>query len=1201
MKKIFSLFAAILFAGSMMAADAEIAKGTTNSYDDVTVNSLPAVKMGKSGAGGNMTITVGASATTLKFHAAAWKGEGDQTVSIAAPEGVTATPASIVVAANDNLSGSGKAFEVTPEDDYLFTISLEGVGSEGAVLTLTSTKRAFVWSATYETGEAPKVATPVISGDATFTDSVIVTITCSTPEADIYYTIDGTTDPKCDCSAAPEYKNPIVIKETTTIKAAAYTGNDWSAVATKTFTKVAPLTDPTNCAEAAEAALSVSGNNVPYNNGKEYTIEGFVTAIATEWSEQYKNITFWMADTKDGGEVLEAFRAVCETAADAPAVGDKVAVTGKLTKYNTTPEFAAGCTFEILGGEVEEWAEIKFSAADVATAGTLDGKVFTAEGSEFKLTLTDKTSGGRLAIDANTASFGTEEAQVAYTHRLKSGGASSAQNAMELNIPADGKVRIAPRTASGTATDRKLILVQGEDTLYNKVVVEADTLPGRIYPYVTVEAKKGTLQIGYTNGINFYSFAFLAGEAPDTIPTTAPAAPKQDEAYVMAVYSSYYKTKNLDFAISGWAGAYDTLTIEGTKIAYWKGMTWECIIDPVNTDAAHDFSDYKNIHVDMWAPAAAKIKLTAEAVAGGNYKDGIAVNLKKGWNSIDLATAEWPNAYDFKNVKCFVLEQYQTPDGASFEGNPFAFANLYFWNTPAADTLTCAKAAEDALAGKTDEVVVKGYVTEIATEWSAQYKNISFWMADAKDGGKVFEAYRAVCEKEADAPIVGDLVAAAGKLTKYNETPELAAGCTFTIIEKAPRPEPKPTVIADTITVAKAIELGMALDSAATDTVIYAVEGYVINAGSVSLTYMNQSYYMADAADAAASDFQAYNCFAIEGNDTLKVLNGDKVQLVGKLKKYYNRTEQKYIIEIEKGNASFISKTEGDHSIKVVTEEVTVAEALEIGKALADGGVTEKQYKITAYVSAINVKSSDAWSDQYGNQSFWVADDPTSTASTNEDGAFYVYRGKPSTAAEIPVGAKVEFTCTIKKYVPSGGGDVVIENADQNITVTVLEGPVGPELPEGVISCDSAVALAKTIQDPVEVKTTVEGPAVKVWGYVTYAYDLKDGKQSAWLSDTKGSSAGVIQGAYLAAEKAVVKGDYVQIEGTLAKYLKEGKDGKPNEVVIEVINGTIKLVSEIQGIENVVLTEKAQKVIVDGVLYIIRDNKMYNIQGLQVR
>lgn len=38
-----------------------------------------------------------------------------------------------------------------------------------------------------------------------------------------------------------------------------------------------------------------------------------------------------------------------------------------------------------------------------------------------------------------------------------------------------------------------------------------------------------------------------------------------------------------------------------------------------------------------------------------------------------------------------------------------------------------------------------------------------------------------------------------------------------------------------------------------------------------------------------------------------------------------------------------------------------------------------------------------------------------------------------------------------------------------------------------------------------------------------------------------------------------------------------------------------------QGIENIVLTEKAQKVVVDGVIYIVRDNKMFNLQGAQVR
>ena len=109
-----------------------------------------------------------------------------------------------------------------------------------------------------------------------------------------------------------------------------------------------PILEPTNCAEAAEAALSVSDNNVLYNDGAVYTIPGYVTKITYYWSEAKKIMTFWMADTKDGGEVLMAYNCSIETAEDAVNEGDKVAVTGKLTKYGTKPEFATGCTVEIL-------------------------------------------------------------------------------------------------------------------------------------------------------------------------------------------------------------------------------------------------------------------------------------------------------------------------------------------------------------------------------------------------------------------------------------------------------------------------------------------------------------------------------------------------------------------------------------------------------------------------------------------------------------------------------------------------------------------------------------------------------------------------------------------------------------------------------------------------------------------------------------
>ena len=208
--------------------------------------------------------------------------------------------------------------------------------------------------------------------------------------------------------------------------------------------------------------------------------------------------------------------------------------------------------------------------------------------------------------------------------------------------------------------------------LYNKFKLAYAFEAGKKYDIVAA--------VSYYNALQLY---FISAEESVARPTTAPAAPTQAEEDVMAIYCDYYKTNNLHFGISGWAGAYETLNIEDTKIAYWKAMTWECVIDPVNTDSIHDLSGYKKLHVDFWAPAAAQIKLTAEAVAGGNYKDGVVLELAEGWNSWDIEIATWPGEYNFANLKCFALEGYKTPAGESFEGNPLAFANLYFYDKKA--------------------------------------------------------------------------------------------------------------------------------------------------------------------------------------------------------------------------------------------------------------------------------------------------------------------------------------------------------------------------------------------------------------------------------------------------------------------------------------------------------------------------------------
>ena len=80
------------------------------------------------------------------------------------------------------------------------------------------------------------------------------------------------------------------------------------------------------CAQARDYALSVGDDNELYNGGATYVVQGYVTSIQNVWSSQYKNVSFWMADTKDGGKVIEAFRCVAETQADAPNKGALVRV-----------------------------------------------------------------------------------------------------------------------------------------------------------------------------------------------------------------------------------------------------------------------------------------------------------------------------------------------------------------------------------------------------------------------------------------------------------------------------------------------------------------------------------------------------------------------------------------------------------------------------------------------------------------------------------------------------------------------------------------------------------------------------------------------------------------------------------------------------------------------------------------------------------
>src|SRR5437867_4041424 len=99
-----------------------------------------------------------------------------------------------------------------------------------------------VASATY-TILQQQVATPAFTpGGGTYTTPQSITISDATPGATIYYTTDGSTP----TTASPIYTNPVLVTQTTTIKAmAAGGGMANSAVASATYTILQQVATPT--------------------------------------------------------------------------------------------------------------------------------------------------------------------------------------------------------------------------------------------------------------------------------------------------------------------------------------------------------------------------------------------------------------------------------------------------------------------------------------------------------------------------------------------------------------------------------------------------------------------------------------------------------------------------------------------------------------------------------------------------------------------------------------------------------------------------------------------------------------------------------------------------------------------------------------------------------------------------------------------
>ena len=202
--------------------------------------------------------------------------------------------------------------------------------------------------------------------------------------------------------------------------------------------------------------------------------------------------------------------------------------------------------------------------------------------------------------------------------------------------------------------------------------------------------------------------------------------------------------------------------------------------------------------------------------------------------------------------------------------------------------VTCAEAVAlvNALADgatSTETYTITGYITQIVGDVSKNQQ--TFWMADTKDGGKVFEAYWANLPEGVSEFKVGSKVKITGKLMKYvkNEvvTPEIK-NATVVILEEEGGGGSTPVEEGIAVTCAQAVDLTNALADGATSTDTYTVTGYITEViGSVSRN--QQSFWMADTKD-GGKVFEAY--WANLPSDISAFVVGMKVKITGQLMKY---------------------------------------------------------------------------------------------------------------------------------------------------------------------------------------------------------------------------------------------------------------------------------------------------------------------------
>ncbi len=137
--------------------------------------------------------------------------------------------------------------------------------------------------------------------------------------------------------------------------------------------------------------------------------------------------------------------------------------------------------------------------------------------------------------------------------------------------------------------------------------------------------------------------------------------------------------------------------------------------------------------------------------------------------------------------------------------------------------------------------------------------------------------------------------------------------------------------------------------------------------------------------------------------------------------------------------------------VSASAETLTVAQAIEIGQALANKTISTETYTFEGYV---NVIDENSFNTSYNNMTFWIADTRGNAAST-ASGALQCYRCRPD--RELQIGDKVRVEAPLKRFFET------VETGQANSPVTWLES--APDEPEPEIVTGSLRVCAQNLKN----------------------------------------------------------------------------------------------------------------------------------------